>query len=63
MAERKRQRRVRCQNQYVFDRLSSEKMSQVYHWLVRDEPESERAAKIVCAGNEEDRRHLRASFL
>jgi hypothetical protein len=63
MAERKSQRRVRCQNQYVYDRLSSEKMSQVYHWLVRDEPESEPTAKVACAGNEKDRRHLRASFL
>jgi hypothetical protein len=63
MAERKGQRRVRCQNQYVYDRLSSEKLSQVYHWLVRDEPESEPAAKVACTGNEKDRRHLRASFL
>ena len=63
MAERKSQRRVRGQNQYVYDRLSSEKMSQVYHWLVRAEPESEHAVKVACTGNEKDRRHLRASFL
>jgi hypothetical protein len=63
MAERKSQRRVRCQNQYVYDRLSSEKMSQVYHWLVPDEPESEPAAKVAGRGNEKDRRHLHASFL
>ena len=63
MAERKSQRRVRCQNQYVYDRLSSEKMSQVYHWLVRVEPESEHAAKVACTRNEKDRRHLHTSFL
>ena len=63
MAERKRQHRVRCQNQYVYDRLSSEKISQVYHWLVREEPQREHAPKIACAGNEKDGRHLRASFL
>jgi hypothetical protein len=63
MAERKRQHRVRCQNQYEYDRLSLEKMSQVYHWLVRDEPESEHVTKVACAGNEKDGRHLRASFL
>jgi len=38
-------------------------MSQVYHWLVRAEPESEHAVKVACTGNEKDRRHLRASFL
>jgi hypothetical protein len=63
MAERKSQRQVRCQNQYVYDRLALEKMSQVYRWLVRDEPESEPAAKVTCAGNEKDRSHLRTSFL
>jgi len=63
MAERKGQRQVRCQNQYVYDRLWSEKMSQVYRWLVRDEPESEQAARVACTGNEKDRRHLHASFL
>jgi hypothetical protein len=63
MVERKGQRQVRCQNQYVYDRLSSQKMSQVYHWLVPDEPESEQRAKLIVAANEKDRRHLRPSFL
>ena len=63
MAERKSQRQVRCQNQYVYDRLSSQKMLQVYHWLVPDEPESEQPAKLVIAANEKDRSHLRPSFL
>jgi hypothetical protein len=63
MAERKRQRQVRCQNQYVYDRLSSQKISQVYHWLVPDELENEPSAKLALAQNEKDRRHLRPSFL
>jgi hypothetical protein len=63
MAERQRQRQVRCQNQYVYDRLSSQKMSQVYHWLVPNQPESEQSVKLAVAENEKDRSHLRPSFL
>lgn len=63
MAELKSQRQVRCQNQYVYDRLSSQKMSQVYHWLVPDETESKPSTKLVAAENEKDRSHLRPSFL
>ena len=63
MAERKRKRQVSCQNQYVYDRLSSQKMLQVYHWLVPDQPESQQAAKLAVAENEKDRSHLRPSFL
>jgi hypothetical protein len=64
MAERKRQRRVRCENQYVYDRLSSQKMSQVYHWLVPDDQAGrESLTKVSTAANEKDRRHLRPSFL
>ena len=63
MAERKSQRQVRCQNQYVYDRLSSQKMSQVYHWLVPEELENKPATKLVAAENEKDRGHLRPSFL
>jgi len=64
MAERKRQRRVRCENQYVYDRLSSQKMSQVYHWLVADdEAGREPLAKVTTAEHEKDRSHLRPSFL
>jgi hypothetical protein len=63
MAERKRQRQVRCQNQYVYDRLSSQKISQVYHWLVPDQPQSEPSAKLAVVENEKDRSHLRPSFV
>ncbi len=63
MVERRSQRQVRCQNQYVYDRLSSRKMSQVYHWLVPDEPESKQAVKLVTAEDEKNRSHLRPSFL
>jgi hypothetical protein len=63
MAERKRQRQVRCQNQYLYDRLSSQKMSQVYRWLVPDEPENDPSVKVTVSENEKDRRHLRPSFL
>jgi hypothetical protein len=63
MAERQRQRQVRCQNQYVYDRLSSQKVSQVYRWLVPDKPESEQSARLAVAKDEKDRSHLRPSFL
>ena len=64
MAERKRQRRVRCENQYVYDRLSSQKRSRVYHWLVPDdEAGREPLAKVTTAEHEKDRSHLRPSFL
>jgi hypothetical protein len=63
MAESKSHRQVRCQKQYVYDRLSSQKMSQVYHWLVPDEPESKPSAELVAVENEKDRSHLRPSFL
>jgi hypothetical protein len=63
MAERKNQRQVRCQNQYVYDRLSSQKMSRVYHWLVPDQSQSEPSGKLAVAENEKDRSHLRPSFL
>ena len=63
MAERKHQRQVRCENQYVQDRLSSQKMSQVYHWLVPDQSQSEPAAQLALAKHEKARSHLRPSFL
>lgn len=62
MAERKSQRQVRCQNQYVYDRLSPQKMSQVYHWLVPEEDENEQAAKVTVAKDEKACSHLRPSF-
>jgi hypothetical protein len=64
MAERKGQRRVRCENQYGYDRLSSQKMSQVYHWLVPDDQTGhESLAKVTTTENEKDRSHLRSRFL
>jgi hypothetical protein len=62
MAERKPQRQVRCQNQYVYDRLSPEKVSQVYYWLVPNKPEQEPSHEIVLIENEKTHRHLRSSF-
>ena len=62
MAERKPQRQVRCQNQYVYDRLSPEKVSQVYHWLVPDKPEQEQAHAVAPIENEKIHSHLRSSF-
>jgi len=62
MAERKPQRQVRCQNQYVYDRLSPEKVSQVYHWLVPDKPEPEPAHAIALVENEKTHSPLRSSF-
>jgi len=64
MAERKGQRRVRCENHYVYDRLSSQKMSQVYHWLVPDDQTGrESLAEVTTVENEKYRSHLRPSFL
>ena len=63
MAERKRQRQVRCQKQYVHDRLSSEKVLQVYHWLVPEEPEPERSPELITATDEKVRSHICSSFL
>jgi hypothetical protein len=63
MAERKRQRQLRCENNYVYDRLSSQKISQVYHWLVPDPPQPQPATELALAEHEKDRRHLRPSFL
>jgi hypothetical protein len=62
MAERKPQRQVRCQNQYVYDRLSPEKVSQVYHWLVPEKREKEPSARIAVAENEKAHSHLRPSL-
>jgi hypothetical protein len=47
----------------VYDRLSSQKISQVYHWLVPDELENEPSAQLILSENEKDRSHLRPSFL
>jgi hypothetical protein len=63
MAERNLKHSLRCQNQYQHDRLSSQKMSQVYHWLVPEEPVREPAATLTIAQHEKDRSHLRSSFL
>lgn len=65
MAEAKSQRPIRCQNRYVYDRLSAQKMSQVYHWLApeAEEPEREQSAELNVAKNEKERSDLRASFL
>jgi hypothetical protein len=62
MAERRSKRRVRCESRYGYDRLSSQKMSQVYHWLVPDEPSPTPSTKVALAENEKERSHLRPSF-
>jgi hypothetical protein len=62
MAKGKPQRQVRCQNQYVYDRLSPEKVSQVYHWLVPHQPEPEPSHAIALIENEKTHRHLRSSL-
>lgn len=63
MAERKPQRQVRCENQYVQDRLSSQKMSRVYHWLVPDEPQRQSTVELAIAEHEKGRSHLRPGLL
>jgi hypothetical protein len=62
MGERKPQHRVRCQNQYVYDRLSPDKMSQVYHWLVPEKSEKESSAKLTVSKDEKAHSDLRASL-
>ena len=65
MVERKGQHQVRCQNQYVYDRLSPQKMSQVYHWLVPPEEESsgDQNVLLTVVKNEKERCNLRPGFL
>jgi hypothetical protein len=63
MAERKAKRRVRCEDKYVYDRLSSQKLSQVYHWLVPDVCDRETAVVAATHRYEESRSHLRTSVL
>lgn len=65
MAERRRQPKLRCHNQYVSDRLASQKISQVYHWLVpeMEAGSSEKSDELTKATNEKERSHLRPSFL
>ncbi len=63
MAERKPKRRVRCENKYVYDRLSSQKLLQVYHWLVPDQWDQETAVVTATHRYEESRGHLRTSIL
>jgi hypothetical protein len=63
MAEGKRQRRVRCQHQYIYDRLSAQKMSQVYRWLVPAGPGNEPAARLSIGAYEKNRSDLRPSLL
>jgi hypothetical protein len=62
MGERKSQRQVRCQNLYLYDRLSPEKMSQVYHWLVPEKSEQEPLTKLTVSKDEKAHSDLRASF-
>lgn len=65
MAERKGQHKVRCQNQYVYDRLSPQKMSQVYHWLVPQQEASpcDQNVLLTVTKNEKEHSDLRPSFL
>jgi hypothetical protein len=65
MAEPRRQRTVRCQIHFLPDRHVSQKMSQVYRWLVPElEPTSAApSAELTTINHEKDCRHLRSSFL
>ncbi len=65
MAESRRQHKLHCQTHYLPDRHVSQKMSQVYRWLV---PESgpgstARPAQLMSAQYEKNCRHLRSSLL
>ena len=61
MAERKGQRKFRCQIHYHADRHVSHKMAQVFRWLVpeSDPGPTDEARELTLAGHEKNRRHLR----
>jgi hypothetical protein len=63
MAETKRQPKLQCQTHFLPDRHVSQKMSQVYRWLVP--PPSQSASlppELRIAGDEKDGRHLHSSL-
>ena len=63
MAEQTRQPKLRCHTQYVSDRLASQKISQIYHWLVPEqEAVTEEKSAELTAKNEKERSHLRPSL-
>jgi hypothetical protein len=65
MAEPKRQPKLRCQIHFVSDRHVSQKLSQVYRWLVPegDPPGRELALSLMPTPHEKDRRHLHPGLL
>jgi hypothetical protein len=61
MAERRGQRKFRCQIHYHVDRHVSHKMAQVFRWLVPepDQDPIEESRELLLATHEKDRRPLR----
>jgi len=65
MGESKRQPKLQCQIHFLPDRHVSQKMSQVYRWLVpqADPPSAEQITQLLTIeGHEKDRRHLHSGF-
>jgi hypothetical protein len=61
MAERRGQRKFRCQIHYLADRHVSQKMAQVFRWLVPESEQSltDESCELTLATHEKDRRPLR----
>lgn len=64
MAKTKRQPDLRCQTHFLSDRHVSQKLSQVYQWLVPEPPPGDPQAhrELTAAAHEKDCRHLHSSF-
>ena len=63
MAKRVRQPKLRCQIHFMPDRYVSQKLSQVYRWLVPESAAGPPGTALAAAGHEKDSRHLRSSLL
>ena len=61
MAERRGQRKFRCQIHYLADRHVSQKMAQVFRWLVpeSDPRPTDESRELSLVAHEKDRRPLR----
>jgi len=65
MAERRGQRKLRCQINYLPDRHVLQKMSEVYRRLVPGPQPggNQPSGQLTTVEREKDRSHLRSSFL
>jgi hypothetical protein len=65
MAQSRRQRALRCEIHFQPDRHVSQKMAQVYHWLVPESeelPASYEIGRLGKASYEKERSHLHSGL-